>query len=65
MVNLSELRHAHEQEVAESLKIINIYVKWIKKTPNKVWSQQQADLFKSFYASVNQNWRNSKKSTHR
>ena len=60
MVNISQLKEIHKRDLQNSLKVIDLYVKWIKKTPNKIWSKQQADLFKSFYESVNQNWRRSK-----
>lgn len=57
MVNVRQLRKERERDVLESLKVIDFYVAWIKKTPNKVWSKQQADLFKSVYDSINLDWK--------
>ncbi|MEK6843177.1 MAG: hypothetical protein AABY04_01695 [Candidatus Micrarchaeota archaeon] len=41
----SELKELDRQKKANSLerlKFIDLYVKWIKKTPNKVWSKTLA-----------------------
>ena len=59
MADIRQLRKERERDILESLKIIDFYVEWIKKTPNKVWSKQQADLFKSVYDSINQDWKRS------
>ena len=56
-VDIEQLRKEREKDVHESLKIISIYVDWIKKTKNSVWSKQQADFFKSVYNAINENRR--------
>ena len=61
MVNILQLKAEHKKDLQESLKIIDLYVRWIKKTPNKIWSKKQADFFKSVYGAINQDWLNSKK----
>jgi len=59
MVDIKVLKKQEEKDFRESLRIIDLYVEWIKKTPNVVWSKQQADLYKAFYDSVNEDWRRS------
>ena len=59
MIDVEELKKERKKDIIESLKFIHRYVEWIKKTPNEVWSRQQADLFKSVIDSINLNWRKS------
>ena len=60
-VSIKKIREQNEKDFLESLKIIDLYVAWIKKTPNKVWSGQQAKLYKDFYDNVNREWRKENK----
>jgi hypothetical protein len=45
-VDLKELEKFKEDNFRERLEFIDMYVKWLKKTPNKEWSKQQKDLIK-------------------
>ncbi|MBI5227271.1 hypothetical protein HY988_01665 [Candidatus Micrarchaeota archaeon] len=60
MVNILQLKEGQKKDLQQSLKIIDLYVEWMRKTPNKIWSTQQAGLFKSVYGAINKNWRKSK-----
>jgi len=40
-IDLKELEEEKERNRKERLKFIDLYAKWLKKTPNKVWSKQQ------------------------
>ena len=42
--DLEELRKDKQRNFEERLKFIDLYVEWLKKTPNKVWSRQQNEL---------------------
>jgi hypothetical protein len=42
--NLEELRRFKEKNFEERLKFIDLYVEWLKKTPNKEWSVQQKEI---------------------
>ncbi len=42
--DLKELKKKKEKNFQERLKFIDEYVEWLKKTPNKVWSKQQAEF---------------------
>lgn len=43
-INLYELREEKKKNFEERLKFIDRYVEWLKKTPNREWSRQQAEL---------------------
>jgi hypothetical protein len=43
-VDLKELKKFKEDNFRERLEFIDMYVEWLKKTPNKEWSSQQKDL---------------------
>ncbi len=43
-INIKELEEERERNFKERLKFIDIYVEWLKKTPNEVWSKQQKEL---------------------
>ncbi|OFV68414.1 MAG: hypothetical protein SCAL_000090 [Candidatus Syntrophoarchaeum caldarius] len=43
-----ELKFEREENLKERLKFIHRYAKWVKDTPNEVWSRQQAELIDSF-----------------
>ena len=43
--DLEELEKQKKQNAEERLKFIEMYVEWLKKTPNKVWSKQQKEFF--------------------
>lgn len=53
------MKKAQEKELVDSLQFIDQLAERIKKEPNLVWSGRQAKLFKSVYASINENWRKS------
>lgn len=59
MVDLKKMKKEREEDIRQSLKFIDTYVAWIKKTPNEIWSKKQADLFRSVYISINADWRKS------
>ena len=33
----------------ERLQFLHLHIGWVKKTPNKIWSKQQADFLDSLY----------------
>lgn len=43
-VDLKELKKLKEENFKERLEFIDMYVEWLKKTPNKKWSKQQKEL---------------------
>lgn len=43
-VDLEELKREKQKNFEERLKFIDLYVEWLKKTPNKVWSRQQNEI---------------------
>ena len=42
--DLKELDEDKKRNFKERLEFIDLYVEWLKKTPNKVWSRQQRNL---------------------
>jgi len=40
-LNLKELDDDRARNFEERLKFIDLYVEWLKRTPNEVWSKQQ------------------------
>ncbi|MFQ5620266.1 MAG: hypothetical protein ACE5FT_00310 [Candidatus Nanoarchaeia archaeon] len=45
-IDLKELDKQKEKNFKERLAFIDLYVKWLKKTPNKEWSDQQKKFLK-------------------
>ncbi len=43
-VDLEELEEEKKRNFEERLKFIDLYVEWLKKTPNEEWSKQQKEL---------------------
>ncbi|UCE37227.1 MAG: hypothetical protein JSW00_17410 [Thermoplasmata archaeon] len=43
-LDLKELEEDRKRNFEERLKFIDLYVEWLKKTPNEVWSKQQKEL---------------------
>jgi hypothetical protein len=43
-IDLEELEKDKKRNFQERLKFIDLYVEWLKKTPNKEWSRQQKEL---------------------
>ena len=43
-INFKELEKFKKQNFEERLKNIDLYVKWLKKTPNKEWSKEQKKI---------------------
>jgi hypothetical protein len=43
-IDLEELKRIKEENFKDRLKFIDLYVEWLKKTPNKQWSSQQKKL---------------------
>jgi len=43
-IDLKELKKLKEENFKERLKFIDMYTKWLKKTPNKKWSSQQKEI---------------------
>ena len=62
MIDIGELKKEREKELRESLKNVDAEVEWVKKTPNEVWSRQQADFLKSYIDAKNKMWRERRKS---
>ncbi|MBI2598035.1 MAG: hypothetical protein HYW50_02465 [Candidatus Diapherotrites archaeon] len=40
-IDLNELKKEMELNRQQRLEFVKQYAKWLKKTPNKVWSKQQ------------------------
>ncbi len=49
MVDLEALKKEKEENFKERLEFIDMYVEWLKKTPNKIWSKQHKDFIESAY----------------
>ena len=49
MIDLDNLKKQKEENFRERLKFIDMYVEWLKRTPNKVWSRQQKDFIDGAY----------------
>ena len=43
-LNLREMAEEKKRNFEERLRFIDMYVEWLKKTPNAVWSLQQKKL---------------------
>jgi hypothetical protein len=43
-LNLKELEEDKKRNFEDRLKFIDMYVEWLRKTPNSVWSKQQKEL---------------------
>ena len=41
-IDLKELGEEMELNRQQRLEFVRMYARWLKKTPNKVWSKQQA-----------------------
>lgn len=54
-VNLKEIREQEERDLKGDLEFIKLLVDYMKKTPNKVWSKQQADFINSMMRSADVN----------
>lgn len=53
-VDLKELKNQEERDLKGDLEFIEFLVKYIKKTPNKIWSKHQADFINSVLKGANQ-----------
>jgi len=40
--DLEELEEEKQRNRKQRMEFVNMYADWLKKTPNKVWSKQQA-----------------------
>ncbi len=40
-IDVEEMKESIRKNNEERLKFIDLYVEWLKKTPNKEWSKQQ------------------------
>jgi hypothetical protein len=40
--DLKELKEEKERNRQQRMEFINMHAEWLKKTPNKIWSKQQA-----------------------
>lgn len=52
--DFKELEAERKRNRDERLKFIEMYVEWLKKTPNKVWSKHQAAFIDSVISSSNE-----------
>ncbi len=43
-IDKKELDREKERNLLERLRFIERYARWLKKTPNKVWSRQQKNV---------------------
>ena len=43
-IDLEKEKERLRRNREERLKFIDLYVEWLKKTPNEVWSRQQRKL---------------------
>jgi len=43
-INLKELEEDKKRNFEDRLKFIDLYVEWLRKTHNKIWSGQQKDF---------------------
>ena len=48
------LKEARKRNHEGNMKYIEQYVKWLKKTPNAVWSKKQAEFIDSIISNANQ-----------
>jgi len=53
-IKLKDIIDQEERDLNADLNFIRILVNYIKKTPNKVWSRQQADFINSVMKGANQ-----------
>ncbi|HLD48859.1 MAG TPA: hypothetical protein VJB11_00685 [archaeon] len=51
--NKKSLEEARKRNHEGNMKYIEQYVEWLKKTPNSVWSKQQAEFIDSVMKSAN------------
>ena len=51
-IDLKELEEQKERNRKERLKFIELQVEWLKRTPNEVWSKQQAAFINAVLASA-------------
>jgi hypothetical protein len=42
--DLKELDDDRERNFEERLRFIDLYVEWLRRTPNEVWSRQQKEM---------------------
>jgi hypothetical protein len=47
MIDLKELKKMKKRNFEERLKFVDLWCEYIKNTPNRVWSAQQAELINS------------------
>ena len=40
--DLKELEEEKQRNRQQRMDFVDMYVEWLKKTPNKIWSKQQA-----------------------
>ncbi len=45
-IDLDELKKEMELNRQQRLEFVRFYAEWLKKTPNSVWSKQQAKYLK-------------------
>ncbi|MBN1455291.1 MAG: hypothetical protein JW945_03440 [Methanomicrobia archaeon] len=56
-IDLQELEEKKERNRKERLEFIALQVEWLKRTPNAVWSKQQAAFIDSVLASAQRSGR--------
>ncbi len=52
MITLDDIKKDREKNLEERLKFIEEYARWVKKTPNGVWSKQQKEVIDSVLKSA-------------
>jgi len=48
-VDLKELKRDKERNFQERLKFIDMYVEWLRRTPNKVWAKVHGEFVDSVF----------------
>ncbi|HII60418.1 hypothetical protein [Pyrococcus horikoshii] len=41
------------REMSERIRYIKFYVEWLKKTPNEIWSKEQAEFINALLENAN------------
>lgn len=54
MMRLKDIDEQEERDLEGDLEFIKILVDYVKRTPNKIWSKQQAEFMNSALKGANQ-----------
>lgn len=59
MFDLDAIKEQRERDRKSDLEFMDFYMKWLKKTPNSIWSKQHANFINSGVL-INNEWANGK-----